>query len=104
MALNGTLIPIQTINVGAGGQAAFEFTNIPQIYDDLVIIASLRSTRGNGNVSDIYAEFNGVTTGYSKRRVYGNGTSVGTDQGNALGNAASQTANTFSSHYFYISN
>jgi hypothetical protein len=105
MALNGTLIPIQTINVGAGGQAAFEFTNIPQIYDDLVIIASLRSTRGNGNVSDIRAEFNGSSTGYTARRVYGSGTGTGTDTSLAsLGNAASQTANTFSSHYFYISN
>jgi len=68
-------------------------------------LASLRSTRGGGNVADIRAEFNGSSTGYTAKRLYGDGSSAGSDNSlGSLGNAASQTANTFSSHYFYIPN
>ena len=96
---------IATATIGAGGGASFQFTSIPQTYTDLIVLASLRSTRGNGNVSDIRAEFNGSSSGYTARRVYGSGTGTGTDTSLAsLGNAASQTADTFSSHYFYIPN
>lgn len=105
MALNGTMVKIETVTVGSGGTASIQFTNIPQTYTDLVILASLRSTRGGGNVADIRAEFNGSSTGYTAKRLYGDGSSAGSDNSLAsLGNAASQTANTFSSHYFYIPN
>lgn len=100
-----TFEKIASVTVGSGGAASIEFTNIPSMYTDLVVLASLRSTRGGGNVADIYAQFNGSTTGYTARRLYGSGSGTGSDTSLAsLGNAASQTADTFSSHYFYIPN
>ena len=103
MANTYTLIASST--VGSGGAASIEFTSIPATYTDLVVLASLRSTRGGGNVADIRAEFNGSTTGYTAIRLFGDGSSASSGTSLAsLGNAADQTANTFSSHYFYIPN
>ena len=100
-----TFIKIASATVGAGGTASINFTSIPNTYTDLLVLVSLRSTRGGGNVADVRAEFNGVTTGYTAKRLYGDGSAVGSDNSLAsLGNASSQTANTFSSHYFYIPN
>lgn len=96
---------IASATVGASGATGITFSAIPSGYTDLVILASLRSTRGGGNVADIRAEFNGSSTGYTAKRLYGDGSSAGSDNSLAsLGNAASQTASTFSSHYFYIPN
>ena len=37
---NGTMTLIQTVSVGVNGQSAIDFTNIPQTYDDLIILLS----------------------------------------------------------------
>ncbi len=100
----GTYTLIASSTVGSGGTSSFNFTSIPQTYTDLAVLVMLRSTRGNTNVSDIYAQFNGSSSNLTRTRIFGSGSSVGTDSGNALGNAAGNTANTFSSHSFYILN
>jgi hypothetical protein len=82
------------------------FDNIPQTgYTDLKIVTS---TRLSSTDSPILVNFNGVTTGYSWRRIYGNGSSAsslsGSDGYFLHGNTSSTTANTFSNAEFYVPN
>jgi hypothetical protein len=51
MALNGTMVKIDTVTVGSGGAASIEFTNIPQTYTDLQIVLSARSA-----TSDVFSQ------------------------------------------------
>jgi hypothetical protein len=64
------LIPISTVVVGSGGAASIEFTSIPQTYTDLVVKISAR-TNHSGVADFTKIRFNGVTTSYSSRAVYG---------------------------------
>jgi len=102
MANTYTLIASST--VGSGGTGSFNFTSIPQTYTDLVILCSFRSTRGGGNIGDFGAQFNGSSSNYTRRRLFGDGSGVSSDTGTALGNAAGNLASTFSSHTVYIPN
>ena len=82
------------------------FANIPQTgYTDLKIVVSGRTS---GTDSPVKIEFNGVTTGYSWRRIYGNGSSAsslsGTDAYSLHVDTSSMTANTFSNSEIYIPN
>ena len=76
MALNGTMVKIETVTVGSGGAASIEFTNIPQTYTDLMILYSSRSA---GNVTGSWSckwSFNGATTSYTTRGLFGDGSSA----------------------------
>lgn len=92
-----------------GSNAAYiEFTSIPADYDDLVVLASIRSTR-TGNASDqIRLSFNGVTTNLSYRFLYGTGSAAGSasDTNGFVGiaTASSATANSFSSLELVVPN
>lgn len=102
------MIPISTVTVGSGGVASIDFTSIPQTYTDLVVKLSIRSSQ-SGAIAD-YGKvlFNGSTTGYSYRDLYGNSSSASstgatttllmTYQGNA------GTANVFGNSEIYIFN
>jgi hypothetical protein len=86
--------------------ASVTFDNIPQTgYTDLKIVVSSRTS---GTDSPVKIEFNGVTTGYSWRRIYGNGSSVsslsGTDAYSLHVDTSSMTANAFSNSEIYIPN
>lgn len=82
---------IASATVTSATQANIEFTSIPQTYTDLVIKISGRTTRTTSGVFDgIELTFNGTTTGYSERLLYGDGSS-------AL--SASQTAANLRFHY-----
>ena len=100
-----TYIKIATVTVGAGGQAAMEFTSIPSTYTDLLVVNSGRDNSGN---STFTLRFNGSTTGYSQRRLVGNGSaaSSSTDASSILilSNDNSATANTFSNVSIYVPN
>lgn len=100
-----TFKKIQTIEVGAGGSASIDFTSIPSTYTDLCIEVSARLSSTD---SAIKTEFNGVTTGYSWRRIYGNGSAAsslsGTDAYYLHGDTSSMTASTFSNSALYIPN
>lgn len=106
-----TYIKIASTTVGAGGAASVTFSSIPSTYTDLVVKMSTRST-STGNVAvNTYIKFNGTSTGYSERLLYGNGTaaasaSQSTTQFNWAGQmpAVSATANTFSNAEVYIPN
>ena len=83
-------------------------SNIPQSgYTDLKLVASVRALRTGFPADDLVIQFNGVTSGYSGRRLYGLASSVSSDtQGDIRGFAsdADQTANVFGSNEFYIPN
>jgi len=93
--------------------ASVTFANIPQSgYTDLKIVTSLRGTvnLGSGYVDGILT-FNGTTTGYSERMVYGLGGSAGSVSQSSTGikwgnwaNDTSTTANTFGNCETYIPN
>ena len=102
------MIPISTVTVGSGGASSIQFNNIPQIYTDLVIKTSVRTSYSG--VSDaLKVSFNGGTSNLSSRRLYGTGasaasTSSSTDSfaDSGVGNTA--TSNTFSNGEIYIPN
>ena len=99
---------IQTITVGAGGQASIEFTSIPQTYTDLLVVYSARTSRSA--VYDAFRlTFNGSTTNYSSKYLQGNGSSASSFSGSTsfvscYVNGATSTSNTFSNNAFYIPN
>jgi hypothetical protein len=104
-----TLIQAVTLT---GSQAAIDFTSIPGTYTDLVIKYSARTNKSNTN-SDVYLQFNGITTAtYSFKRIFGDGSSASSDgltndaKGGFAGNAAGSlaTASTFSNSEVYIPN
>jgi hypothetical protein len=105
-----TLIPIQTYTL-TSATSSVTFSNIPQTYTDLKIVASLRGTSGFATMQ-LYMRFNSSTSGYSARQLYGNGSSLTTDalsnSGAAISivnmNTSVSTANVFSSTDIYIPN
>jgi hypothetical protein len=110
MALNGTMVKIDTVTVtAAGGQTAIEFTNIPQTYTDLLVKFSLRSARAGTWRDGMKISFNGSTSNFSYRmlEVTGGGTpgSYSASDG-MVGNipAATATASTFGSFELYVPN
>jgi hypothetical protein len=105
MASTYTLITSST--VGSGGSSGIDFTNIPQTYTDLKVVYSARAA--SGTTLDIYIKFNSSTTGYSRKLLYGTGSSALSlgDSSNlyiTAMSAANNTANTFSNGEFYIPN
>lgn len=103
MALTYKLIASTT--VGAGGAANIDFTSIPSTYTDLVIRLNSRAS-STQNLVDI--KFNGSSTGYTRRSVYGNGTSAasasGSDSQNLIQSISTDTASTFGNTEIYIPN
>ena len=109
MAENYVLLERVELNASA---ASVTFSNIPQTgYTDLKVVASLRGTSPFATMQ-LYMTFNGSTTGYSARQIYGDGSSATSDtlsnSGAAISiinmNTTQSTANTFSSTEIYIPN
>lgn len=102
------LYKIATVEVGSAGAANITFSSIPQGYTDLKVVMSLRSdTVSTGD--NIELTFNGSTSTYSRRRLYGDGSSAASDSASsyttmAFINGNGATANTFSSADMYIPN
>jgi hypothetical protein len=66
---------IATVTVGSGGTANVEFTSIPATYTHLQVRGI-----GRGSFTDLTMRFNSDTgNNYSSHRLYGTGSSVGTD-------------------------
>ena len=99
------LIAKQT--VGADGAASVTFSSIPQTFTDLKVVVSGRAST---TTTGIDITFNGSTTGYSNRRLYGTGSGVASDSAattyisNIMINDSSYTANTFGNGEVYIPN
>ena len=106
-----SMILIAHSPVGSGGIGEIEFTDIPQNYDDLVLVASLRTTVAS-TIDVGILRFNGdSSSNYSYRSIWATGTSVASYNTNVPENIAIQyvngansTANTFSNFKIYITN
>jgi hypothetical protein len=100
-----TYVAIATTTVGSGGAANIEFTSIPQTYTDLLIKTSGRTDRVATN-AEFFIKLNGDVVADAAKKLYGNGSSVGSQGGNAVGvsNGSNNTASTFSSTEIYIPN
>jgi hypothetical protein len=102
-----TFVKIATVTVGSGGATSIDFTSIPSTYTDLQLFASLRDNTG-ATGKDYKIEFNGVTTSYSYKRIYGDGAAAysdGASTGQSLTiDSANATASTFANCLIYIPN
>jgi hypothetical protein len=103
-----TFVKIASVTVGSGGAASIDFTSIPSTYTDLVIKCSLREN--SGSFPNARIQFNGNTSNYSHRILFGSGSSAGSYSGTNDGidfisnDSALQTSNTFSNCEIYIPN
>ena len=107
MANTYTLISSNTLSSSA---ASVTFSSIPSIYTDLVVKASVRSTRA-ANTSGFDIVLNGATTNYSYTDLYNNAGSANSSRdviggiswlyGGSTG-SANITANTFNNIEIYI--
>lgn len=97
--------------ITTGSVTSIQFTSIPNTFTDLVILVSIRSSESAvGANAEI--RFNGVSSGYSSRLLYGvgsgNGSSAtgGSDriQWAPTTSGNSSTANTFGNALIYIPN
>ena len=78
----GAMFPIRSYVVPSGGAASVTFSSIPSTYSHLQI-RGIQKHSGTGAWATI--ELNGDTTAanYTKHRLYGNGTSAGTEASTA---------------------
>jgi hypothetical protein len=102
------LYKIATVEVGSAGASTIVFSNIPQGYTDLKLVLSSRSTF-SGTDSRLKLQLNSITTGYSNRWVYGNGTSALSNNTTDyityfFSSGATATANTFANNEIYLPN
>jgi len=100
---------IATVTVGSGGAASIDFTSIPATYTDLCVVLSLRNNRSTA-IGYPRLTFNSSTTGYTRRELYGDGSSAYSSTGGGgsylefvcSGNGA--TSSTFGNAVFYVPN
>jgi hypothetical protein len=100
-----TFTKIASVSVGSGGASSIDFTSIPSTYTDLCLKVSLRTATVGAEA--VIIEFNGSTTGFTARRLYGQGAAVLTDSLTNIRFAidtTSDTANTFANGEFYVPN
>ena len=71
-----TASKISTVTVGSGGASSIDFNNIPQIYTDLKLVLSLRSTISTYTNDDFQININGLSTNQASRYLQANGTSA----------------------------
>lgn len=82
-APSGAYDSIATTTVGAGGAASITFSSIPSTYTHLQIRGITRPTEaGTSGSSYVYLRVNSDSgSNYSRRSLYGDGTSAGTQAG-----------------------
>jgi hypothetical protein len=99
-----------TVTVGSGGASNIDFTSIPSTYTDLIIKTSTRTNNAAIDIGLIIS-FNGSTTGYNDKTIYGNGSTVAAAGSSGVAgifwyyaDGDTATANTFASGEIYIPN
>ena len=106
MANTYTLIASNTVS--SGGSSYVEFTSIPSTYTDLKLVGSARTDRSDSWLDYVSLLPNGSSSNISMRRLYGTGSTVGSDTSAsyllAEADGALATSNTFSNFEFYIPN
>ncbi len=75
-------------NILSSTTASVTFSAIPSTYTDLVIKASVQTTRAAAGTDYLFMQFNSTTSGYSGIQLYGTG-------GNSTVNSTLDTASTF---------
>ena len=105
-----TYVLIASSTASAGAVTSFDFTSIPNTYTDLILKLSIRGSNSDQYIS-LLMRFNGATSGYSTRRLDGDGSTASAAGNSGLtylytGNpsANGNTANTFGNVEFYIPN
>jgi hypothetical protein len=101
---------LEKITVGAAGASSVTFSSIPQTgYTDLKVVYSFRGSVSGAN--DVRVTFNGSTTSYISRILFGNGSTAATITDTntfasyaGIQNNSSTTASTFSSGEIYVPN
>jgi hypothetical protein len=106
MAATYTLI--SSVTVGSN-TSTITFSSIPATYTDLKLVTSLRANNANGSQGwyDAKVEFNGNTSSYTLRALYGNGSSALSFSDTVIYDdlaSSATTANTFSNSEIYIPN
>jgi hypothetical protein len=95
---------IATTTVGSGGASTIVFSSIPQIYTDLKVVVSLRSsTSGN----QILISLNGSTSSFANLYLSGDGTSAASGtlaRYSGVSTYTSETASVFSNGEIYFPN
>lgn len=89
-AMHGAMVPIVSSTLSSNGY--FEFSNIPQTYQDLFISVNARAAAtvgdsGFSNQSYITTYFNDITANYSVTFLIGDGSSATSTRASAQGNA-----------------
>jgi hypothetical protein len=94
---------IQRIEVTeSAGRASIEFTSIPQIYTDLLVLVSARSST---TADELYIYPNASTSNLSHRLLRGNGSTILTAAVNRFyPSISTDTASTFANGQCYIPN
>lgn len=100
-----TLIASSTVTA-SGGAANIIFSSIPNTYTDLLLKYSGRET-STGQIRAARVRPNGATTNITGKRIYGAGSSAGSDSPTSwlmLGCGSQATANTFGNSELYLPN
>jgi hypothetical protein len=104
-----TMQLIQTSTLGTAASTV-EFTSIPQDGTDLLVLFSHRSS-GSSDGLQLVLRFNGLTSGYSRILMYGDGSSAAAGNGSSEAFArfsfvqqSGTTSNTFGNAAIYIPN
>lgn len=96
---------ISSTTVGAGGSSSIDFNTILPNWTDLCLKVSARGSIAD---LDIQLAFNGSTTSFTGKRLYGAGSGSGVSDSSArtagLADQSTYTANTFSNNEIYIPN
>jgi hypothetical protein len=102
-----TYSKLAEVTVGATSVSNISFTNIPQNYTDLKLVASIRTTRTGSTQDAVALNINGSGTNLSARLLQANGSSPSSNtQAIYFGyvDTASNTANTFGNLEIYFPN
>lgn len=104
-----TYVAIQTTTVTSNGTASIEFSNIPQIYTDLILKCSLRDYGSNNQFTVVFN--NNTSSVYTQRNIWAENITITsqtkTPRANFYYDAiddSTHTANVFNSFEIYIPN
>jgi hypothetical protein len=101
-----TFVKIASVSLGSAA-ANIDFTSIPATYTDLCLVISARATNTNVTYNQHLLSFNGSTSNFSGKRLWGNvggAASFNTTRNAGLFDSDTSTANTFGSTQIYIPN
>jgi len=98
---------IKTAAVGAGGASSLDFTNIPQTFTDLLVVANIRNGTGIGAQGGraFKVIFNGSNSNRTTRWLNGNGSSASSATDDYFwATGSDSTSNVFGNTSIYIPN